>query len=184
MGLSAKLPGGLIICCAIPVTFPWPWSRPSLNTRRRPLACSSPDDLRTRWANPVRRAEIVRELTGRGIDFQQMAAQVGRPDADLFDLLCHLAFNTPLRTRRERADRVKREQAAFFAQFAPEARAVLNDLLDKYAEHGTEQFVLPDVLQIPPISRRGQLGDIINFFGGADRLRAAMEELEALVYAA
>ena len=33
----------------------------------------------------------------------------------------------------------------FFDQYGPEARAVLEALLDKYAEHGVGEFVLPDV---------------------------------------
>ena len=111
--------------------------------------CTGPDDLRQRWRDPVQRAEIVAKLKERGIDFDSLASQAGQPEADPFDLLCHLAFNAPILTRRQRADRVKKEEQAFFEKFAPEARAVLDDLLEKYAEHGTEQFVLPDVLHIP-----------------------------------
>ena len=75
-----------------------------------------------------------------------------QPDADPFDLLCHLAFNAPLRTRRERAQRLRSERKDFFDQYGPEARQILDELLDKYAEHGTAQFVIPDVLEVPPIS--------------------------------
>jgi type I site-specific restriction endonuclease len=60
--------------------------------------------------------------------------------ADPFDLLCHVAFNAPLRTRRERADRLRQDKRDFFDQFGPEARSVLQDLLDKYAEYGLAQF--------------------------------------------
>ena len=63
------------------------------------------------------------------------------------DLLCHLAFNAPLRTRRERAERVRREKQDFFDRYGSEARSVLDELLDKYAEHGAAQFVVPDVLR-------------------------------------
>jgi type I restriction enzyme, R subunit len=70
--------------------------------------CAGPDELRTRWSDPQQRAEIIQQLAERGIDFQQVALQAGKPDADPFDLLCHLAFNAPLLTRRQRADRVKK----------------------------------------------------------------------------
>src|SRR6185437_11269171 len=90
-------------------------------------------------------------------------------EADPFDLLCHLAFNGPLRTRRERADRVKKDEKIFFEKYAPEARAILADLLEKYAEHGTAQFVIPDVLKIPPISDRGNVIEIAKLFGGPDK---------------
>ena len=60
--------------------------------------------------------EIIAGLKERGIDFEQLAEQAGQPDADPFDLLCHLAFNAPLRTRRERAQRLKTERKDFFEQ--------------------------------------------------------------------
>ena len=58
--------------------------------------CASPDELRARWADAGQRAEIVEQLAERGIDFQQVALQAGRPEADPFDLLCHLAFKAPV----------------------------------------------------------------------------------------
>jgi type I restriction enzyme R subunit len=141
-------------------------------------------DLQSGWADPARRAEIVAELAERGIDFAQLQEAAGQPDADPFDLLCHLAFNAPLRTRRERAQRLRNERKDFFERFAPGARQVLEELLEKYAEHGDAQFVLPDVLKVPPISNHGQVGDIVRLFGGAERLRAAVRELQGHLYAA
>jgi len=146
--------------------------------------CTSPDDLRARWADAGQRANIIQQLVDRGIDFSQVAAQAGKPDADPFDLLCHLAFNAPVLTRRQRADRVKKQQTAFFKFFAPEAREILNDLLEKYAADGELQFTLPDVLKVPPISQHGNVNEIIGKFGGADQLRNAVNQLQSLLYAA
>ena len=141
-------------------------------------------DLRKQWADPTMRAEIISKLEERGIDFDQLRSSSNQPDADPFDLLCHLAFNGPLRTRRERADRVKKEEKSFFEKYGPEAKAILSDLLEKYAEHGTAQFVIPDVLKVPPISERGNVIEIAALFGGPDNLREAVNELQALLYAA
>jgi type I restriction enzyme R subunit len=146
--------------------------------------CASPDELRVRWADAGQRADIIQQLAERGIDFQQVALQAGQPDADPFDLLCHLAFNAPVLTRRQRADRMKKQQAAFFGYFAPEAREILNDLLEKYAADGELQFTLPDVLKLPPISQHGNVNEIIGKFGGADQLRNAVNQLQSLLYAA
>ncbi len=146
--------------------------------------CPNPRELRNQWADPIRRSEIIDRLTDRGIDFAKLAAEVGRPEADPFDLLCHLAFNAPLRTRRERAENLRSKSAELFAQYAPEAREILGELLEKYAEYGDAQFVLPDVLKVPPISNHGQVSEIIKLFGGADRLRAAVSELQGHLYAA
>lgn len=140
--------------------------------------------LRQRWADPESRASIIAMLEERGISFDELAQSAEQPDANPFDLLCHLAFNAPLRTRRERAERVRREKQDFFDRHGPDARSILDELLDKYAEHGTAQFVIPDVLEVPPISERGNVIEIARFFGGARELRAAVNELQNLLYAA
>jgi type I restriction enzyme R subunit len=140
--------------------------------------------LRKQWADPMLRAVIITKLDDRGIDFDQLRSTSNQPEADPFDLLCHLAFNGPLRTRRERADRVKKEEKNFFDKYAPEAKGILSDLLEKYAEHGTAQFVIPDVLKVPPISERGNVIEIAKLFGGPEQLKEAVAELQALLYAA
>lgn len=144
--------------------------------------CASPDELRTRWADVGQRADIIHQLAEHGIDFQTLAIQAGQPDADPFDLLCHLAFNAPVFTRRQRADRVKKKQAAMFNYLQPEAQEILNELLEKYAADGELQFTLPDVLKLPPISRHGTVGEIVGVFGGPDELRSAVNQLQELLY--
>lgn len=95
-----------------------------------------------------------------------------------------MAFNAPLRTRRERANKLQQEQQAFFEQYGSKAKEVLNDLLETYAQHGTTQFKIPDVLKVRPISEHGNLVEIISFFGGAEKLREAVTQLQTLLYAA
>ena len=141
-------------------------------------------DLRRDWLDAARRAEIVEQLAQRGIDLETLAERAGKPEVDAFDLLCHLAYNAPLRTRRERADRVKREENDFFARFRPEARAVLDALIEKYAEHGSAQFKLPDVLEVPPFNEWGNVIELASRFGGSRRLREAVNDLQRLIYAA
>ena len=141
-------------------------------------------ELRERWANLTKRGELIAALEERGISFADLAEQIEQPEADPFDLLCHLAFNAPLRTRRERAQRLRSERKDLFEQYGPEARQVLDELLEKYAEHGDAQFALPDVLQVPPISTHGAPAEIIRIFGGADQLRDAVNELQSELYAA
>jgi type I restriction enzyme R subunit len=145
---------------------------------------TDPDDLRRRWADFEQRSAVVEMLEERGIDFNELAATAGRPDADPFDLLCHLAYNSPLRTRKERAEQLRKQRKDFFDQYSPEARAILNDLLEKYAEHGTGQFAIPDVLEVPPISRHGNVMEIAEKFGGSEQLVDAVHRLQALLYAA
>jgi type I restriction enzyme R subunit len=141
-------------------------------------------NLKSQWANPEQRFEIIEKLADRGIDFDELAQATRQLQADPFDLLCHIAFNAPLRTRRERADRLRKEKKDFFDNYSQEAQTILNELLEKYAEHGTAQFLIPDVLKIPPISEHGNVVEIANLFGGADQLREAIHRLQTLLYAA
>lgn len=133
----------------------------------------SDEKLRDLWANPVKREDVLMLLEERGIDFKHLAETTKNPDADPLDLLCHLAFDAPLRTRRERADYLRRNNPDFFDLYGPDARDVLGILLDKYVEFGPRQFEIPDSLQVPPISERGNVMEITNFFGNAATMRQA-----------
>ena len=141
-------------------------------------------ELRQDWLDAGRRTEIVARLEERGIDLAALAEAAGRPEADPFDLLCHLAYHAPLRTRRERAERLRREETEFFARFSAAARQVLDALTEKYAEHGAAQFKLPDILEVPPFNAWGNVIEIAARFGGVERLRAAVDEMQRRLYAA
>ncbi|MDP9348934.1 MAG: DEAD/DEAH box helicase family protein [Gemmatimonadota bacterium] len=144
----------------------------------------SPEELHDAWADPGRREEVVRMLGERGVDLERLAAATRRPDADPFDLLCHLAYGAPVRSRRERADQVRREAREFFERYEGEAREILSELLEKYAEVGPSEFALPHALQVPPVSSHGNVSEIAAKFGGAERLREAIVQLQSLLYAA
>ena len=143
-----------------------------------------PDDLRARWRTAEGRDEIIHELARRGVSFSELAQQSGLTDIDPFDLLVHIAWNSPLATRRDRVNRVKREQREFLQRFAPEARAVLDGLLEKYADHGIDQLDDLAVLEVPPLSSHGSPLEIAERFGGPEQLRRAVERLGDLLYAA
>jgi type I restriction enzyme R subunit len=145
---------------------------------------ASAAELRAKWSNAEERATIIASLEERGISFEELAEAAKQPDADPFDLLCHVAYSAPIRSRRERAEAVKTDGKAFFNRFADGARDVLNELLEKYVEFGTAQFQIPDILKVPPISEHGNVMEIAGLFGGGDELREALGELQQLLYAA
>ena len=120
----------------------------------------SPQALETDWRERKQRKAILDALAERGIELQRLGEVAGVPDADPLDLLCHLAFNGPLRTRRERAMRLTKAHEDFFDRYAPEAREILQQLVDKYTEHGLDQLRLPDVLKVPPLSAHGNPSEI------------------------
>jgi type I restriction enzyme, R subunit len=145
---------------------------------------NNPNELRATWMDIERRNEVISELGKRGIEIHALAEAAHQPDADPFDLLCHLAFQSPLRTRKDRAAKLKDNPAAFLGKYGKEAREILDALLNKYAEHGTEQFVMPDILEVPPISQYGNVMEIAMYFGGVQQLRSAVNEMQRELYAA
>ena len=141
------------------------------------------EELRDAWVDVDRRWEIISELAKRGIEFQALADAANLPDADPFDLLCHLAFKSPVRTRKDRAAKLKNDPSVFLGKYGKEAREILSAMLDKYADHGTDQFAIPDILEVPPISQYGNVMEIANYFGGVEQLRTAVNDMQRLLYA-
>ncbi len=144
----------------------------------------TPSAFRAAWTIADKRAAVVEELAERGIDLAALATEMGREDDDSFDLLCHLAWGAPLLTRRERAARLSANRQDLFDRHGPEARAVLEALLQKYAAHGPDQLRLPDALRVEPLASMGNPSEIIRHFGGAEQLRDAVTELQDGLYAA
>jgi hypothetical protein len=59
---------------------------------------------------------------------------------------------------------------------------VLNDILEKYIDYGVAQFQILQILKVPPISERGTVMEIAAMFGGAAKLRTAVNEMQSLLY--
>jgi type I restriction enzyme R subunit len=145
--------------------------------------CPSAADLRSKWSNAEERTAILAALEERGISLEDLMLAAKQPEADPFDVLCHVAFSAPLRTRRERAQELRRVKRDFFERYSEPAREVLNDILDKYIEYGIAEFKIPDILKVPPVSERGTVLEIAALFHGADNLRGAVNEMQSLLYA-
>lgn len=145
---------------------------------------TDPDDLRSRWRTLAERDAVIEELAGRGIVFEELAVQAGLPDADPLDLIVHLAWNAPVQSRRHRAQRLRREHAEFLDEFAPQAREILETLLEKYADQGLDQLGDLRVLEVPPFPEFGTPVEIAARFGGTKELHKAVEELQELLYVA
>jgi len=142
----------------------------------------SANELRSKWTKNEERNEIIEALKKRGITFDYLAEMTGQPDADPFDLLMHLAFNSPLRTRRERADNVRKSKSMYFKKYGPEAREIIFMLLEKYTEFGVTQLTDPNILRIPPVSQKGSPFEIAKIFGGIKRLRKVLNDLQGFLY--
>lgn len=144
---------------------------------------TSAAELRSKWSQGQQRAAIIESLEDRGISLEHLLLASGTPEVDPFDLLCNLAFNAPLRTRLERAERLRKEDKQFFEKFGHEARQILSEVLDKYVEFGTGQLDDTNVLKIKPISNFGNVMEISQFFGGPEVLKETLGEMQNLLYA-
>lgn len=140
--------------------------------------------LREAWRTRPGREEIVAALESRGISLNEAAERLQLDDLDALDLLVHVAWNGPTITRGQRVRDLQDQHRDFLESFVPEARIVLEDLLDKYAEHGISQLDDLRVLEVPPLDRHGSVVDIASRFGGGEKLRSAITELEEMLYAA
>jgi len=138
--------------------------------------------LKSHWSNAEERSEIIKLLEDRGITFEQLSENTKQYEADPFDLLCYVAYNSPLRTRRERAEALRKGKVNFWDYFKPEAKEILNEIIDKYVEHGIAQFKVPDILKVDPISQHGNVMEITKVFGSPEDLRNALEQVQNLLY--
>ena len=121
-------------------------------------------------------------LWPNGISFEELAEQSKQPDADPFDLLCHLAFNAPLRTRRERAERSGGNARISSRNSATRHARCWTNYWRSMRSTAMPRFVLPDVLHVPPISEHGNPGEIIRLFGSPDKLATAVNDLQEILY--
>lgn len=137
------------------------------------------DAFLTVWNDAEKKQVILDELAARGVFLDELAEQVGR-DYDAFDLVCHVAFDAPPLTRRERADKVKKRNV--FAKYGDKARAVLDILLQKYADSGLKSVESLEILKVDPLTAHGTPVEIVKLFGGKAGYLAAIRELETALY--
>ena len=142
---------------------------------------ASLDAFLAQWNAAGQKQAIIRELEEQGVLFEALNEQVGK-DLDPFDLVCHVAFDQPALTRRERVAQVRKQD--YFTKYGAQARSVLNALLDKYADEGIVTIEQLDVLKIQPFTRLGTQVELIKQFGGKQAYLNAVRELEAHLYKA
>ena len=140
---------------------------------------ASLDAFLTTWNDTEKKQAILEELAAKGVFLDELAEQVGR-DYDAFDLICHVAFDAPPLTRKERAEQVKKRNV--FGKYGDQARAVLEALLQKYADSGITNVESLEILKVDPLTTFGTPVEIVKLFGGRDGYLAAIRELETALY--
>ena len=142
-------------------------------------------EIQQKWADPDRRSQVIELLEEKGIDFEELKEVTNQPEADPFDLICHIAFDAPVLTYKQRVERLKRRKKNFFEQYGEDAREILEILLDKYAEHGVKELEMPTTFKANrEFDRYGNVREIAERFGGIPQLKEAVYQLQNLLYSA
>lgn len=137
------------------------------------------DSFLLAWSSAERKKVIIDELAEQGIFFEALAEEVGQ-DIDPFDIVCHIAWDMPPLSRKERVEQVKKRN--YFTKYGEQARKVMEELLNKYADGGIDQIEEPRVLTITPFTEFGTPYEIAQLFGGPDDYYQAIRELESQLY--
>ncbi|MCC6722657.1 MAG: DEAD/DEAH box helicase family protein [Bacteroidia bacterium] len=140
---------------------------------------ASLDDFLNRWNTTDRKEAIIKELQEQGVLVEALMEAVEK-QVDLFDLICHIAYDQPPLTRKERANNVKKRN--YFTKYGEQSRKVLEALLDKYADEGIENIESMEVLKVKPLNEFGSPIEIISEFGSKEEYLKAIRELENELY--
>ncbi len=140
---------------------------------------ASLDDFLLTWNTADKKEVIIKELQEQGVMVEALYDAVDK-QVDLFDLICHVAFDQPPLTRKERANNVKKRN--YFTKYGEQARKVLETLLDKYADEGVENIESIEVLRVKPFDEYGSPIEILSHFGDKQHYLEAVKELENELY--
>ena len=142
-------------------------------------------EIQQKWADPDRRSQVIELLEEKGIDFEELKEVTNQPEADPFDLICHIAFDAPVLTYKQRVERLKRRKKDFFRQYEEDAREILEIFLNKYAEYGVKELEMPTTFKANrEFESYGNVREIAERFGGIPQLKEAVYQLQNLLYSA
>ena len=137
------------------------------------------DDFLTRWNSAEKKKIIIEEMEKHGIQLENLKQEV-KKDLDIFDLICHIAWDMPPLTRKERAEQVRKQN--HFTKYGEQARKVIEALLDKYEDKGIDNLEDMSVLRIDPFKHMGTPTELVNLFGGKTGYLNTVKELESYIY--
>lgn len=137
------------------------------------------DEFIQTWSSALKKEIIINELLEKWVFFEELENTVGR-DLDPFDLICHIAYDKPALTKKERIENVKKRN--YFEKYSIEAREVIEALLEKYAESGIDTIEDIWVLNIWRFRDFWSPLEIISRFGKKDDYIKVVKEIEERIY--
>jgi len=139
------------------------------------------DEFKQAWEKQETRKEIIDNLSNSGITRQQLEDITQIKEADYFDLLCHIAYGMKPLTRRQRAEKVKKAEK--LQEYSQKAQEIIQLIIEKYIKFGVSELN-PNIIQVHPISEKGNITEIVNEFGGIKEFKTVLNEIQHLLYAA
>ena len=140
---------------------------------------ASMDAFLNSWNSASKKEVMIAQLEAKNIIYENLKDEIGK-DMDVFDMICHCAFDMPPLTRKQRANKVKKRD--YFSKYQDEAREILETLLNKYADEGIENIETIQVLKLPSFKAFGSPMQIVNYFGGKKQYMEAVSALENELY--
>jgi type I restriction enzyme, R subunit len=140
---------------------------------------ASLDAFIRKWNQSDKKDELIKELAEHGILLEALREEVGK-DMDAFDLVCHVAYDQPPLTRKERANNVRKRN--YFGKYSELAQKVISNLLDKYEQEGIVSIESGSVLNVQPFNKMGSALELVKAFGNKKDFEKAIKELENEIY--
>ena len=115
------------------------------------------------------------------VECKNYREDIGNPDIDDFDLICHIAYDKKPLTKAERANNVKKR--GYLYKYSDVAQKVLEGLLEKYKDEGIKDLEKTEILELHPFNKLGSPPKIVKAFGNKKKYLEAVKELEKEIYA-
>lgn len=140
-------------------------------------------DFLRHWNEAERKQAIIDELAGQGVIWEDLIKDVSKKlgeEPDPFDVICHIVYDQPPLSRKERAEQVRKKD--YFSKYEGASKQVLDALLDKYTDSGIEPIEDVKILTLAPFSQIGSLMELVDAFGGKPGYTEAVKDLEDELY--
>ena len=116
-----------------------------------PTFFEGPADLRTKWAHPATRAELLSQLESEGFaeeKLEMVRRVLDMDNCDMLDVLEYIAYETPAVERKKRVEMVRKE---WLRQYSKQQQEFFNFILDYYVRNDYKELAddkLPTFINI------------------------------------
>jgi type I restriction enzyme, R subunit len=152
------------------------------NTLKLPQIFGSEDSLRTLWANPITRNELLKKLEHEGCakdDLIKLQEMIEAENCDLFDVLEYISYARKPMTRSER---VLGAQSNIYTFLNEKQRDFIAFILKNYEQDGVDELDIAK-LSSALTSKYGGLHEAQKVLGDVDEIRNVFVDFQQHLYA-